>query len=331
MIAQLDKEYIKTRPSKVWSRMVSYSLFEGRPLTTKGRWINPLVFGVLKTFAALPSTRQVDRPIFILGTGRSGSTILGKVLSMHKDLAFLNEPKAMWALLNKEEDLMGSYNLNAGRYRISEAEATNSVIKRANRIFGGALLMSGQRRFVDKYPELIFRTPFVSKIFPDARYIFLTRNVDSTCSSISYWSERKGTESSEGKADWWGLNNRKWDAVVNELVPEHADLAEHKDEILVLSEEGRAAVEWVVTMREGLRLCEQSPESCIHIPYDKLCGNSADWSKKLADFLQLSHDPVFDDYSKTTLVEPARHNRVALPSWLRTITDDIEKKLESVK
>ena len=34
MVAQLDSLYIKTRPTKVVSRLISYGLFEGRPLTT---------------------------------------------------------------------------------------------------------------------------------------------------------------------------------------------------------------------------------------------------------------------------------------------------------
>ena len=44
MFAQLNSLYLKTRPYKVFSRLVSYGLFEGRPLTTRGRWINPLLF-----------------------------------------------------------------------------------------------------------------------------------------------------------------------------------------------------------------------------------------------------------------------------------------------
>ena len=43
MIPQIDRRYVKERPTKLFSRLVSYALFEGRPLTTKGRWINPLV------------------------------------------------------------------------------------------------------------------------------------------------------------------------------------------------------------------------------------------------------------------------------------------------
>src|SRR5690606_40375856 len=49
---------------------------EGRPLTTRGRWINPLVFGLYRMAQRLPLGRPVREPAFILGMGRSGTTIL---------------------------------------------------------------------------------------------------------------------------------------------------------------------------------------------------------------------------------------------------------------
>ena len=36
MIAQINPNYIKTRPMKALTRLMSYALFEGRPVTTKG-------------------------------------------------------------------------------------------------------------------------------------------------------------------------------------------------------------------------------------------------------------------------------------------------------
>lgn len=330
MIAQLDKEYIKTRPLKVWSRMVSYTLFEGRPLTTKGRWINPAVFCLLKTLSNLPRTNKVRAPVFILGTGRSGSTIMGKVLSMHKELAFLNEPKAIWATLHENEDLIGSYNKSPCRYRLEEHDASDKLIKKAHRIFGGVLLLSMQKRVVDKYPELIFRTPFVSRIFPDAQYIFLSRDVDSTCTSIKFWSERKGCESAEGTADWWGLNDRKWHALVEQLVSEHSDIAVHRDQFESLSEEGRAAIEWAITMREGIKLCKENSAAVIHMPYDELCSNSTGWMSKLTRFLNLEHDGIFDEYAQQTLTAPATHDQIELPNWLREITNQIECELSEI-
>ena len=96
MPAQIDRRYVRASPFKACGRLVSWSLFEGRPLTTRGRWINPLVFALYGIQRRLPQLHRVERPIFIVGTGRSGTTVLGTVLSLHRELGFLNEPKALW-------------------------------------------------------------------------------------------------------------------------------------------------------------------------------------------------------------------------------------------
>ena len=70
-----------------------------------------------------------NHPIFIVGTGRSGTTILGKILSVHKQVAFLNEPKALWFFANKEDDLIGSYSKSKGRYHFNENDYSISKKK----------------------------------------------------------------------------------------------------------------------------------------------------------------------------------------------------------
>ena len=122
MIAQLDKAYISLRKRKVWSRLWAYFGFEGRPLTTKGRWINTLVFGFFNVLQLLPRLKRVEQPIFIIGTGRSGTTILGKILSIHKDVGYLNEPKAIWHFAYKNEDINGNYTRKSAKYRFRKED-----------------------------------------------------------------------------------------------------------------------------------------------------------------------------------------------------------------
>ena len=157
MVAQIDATYFKTRPTKAISRLMSYALFEGRPLTTRGQWINPLVFAHFAIEKRLPQIRRVEKPVFILGTGRSGTTILGVVLSMHREVGFLNEPKALWHAIFPEEDVIGNYSRGKAKYRLSVSDATMEVKRNAHRLYGAYLASVCSRRLVDKYPELIFR------------------------------------------------------------------------------------------------------------------------------------------------------------------------------
>ncbi|GJL74288.1 sulfotransferase [Nitrosomonas sp.] len=328
MIAQIDFAYIRTRPWKLWSRLVSYALFEGRPLTTRGRWINPLVFAHFSLERRLPVLRKVEKPVFILGTGRSGTTILGIVLSMHRDVGFLNEPKALWHAVYPKEDLMGSYSRDDARYRLFEEDASHVVKKTAHRIFGAYLSATFSRRVLDKYPELIFRVPFVKAIFPDAKFLLLTRNGWDTCHSIENWSGRLGQQLKNETHDWWGVNKRKWNLLTEEIVPEHPDLAPHVQQMRGWTKQtDMAAIEWIVTMREGLSLLKNFPGEVLRVHYETLCMEPQETIKKIIRFLELPEDDEqFLEYAKSALQpaptkEPFELNQLIEQPFKKTMFD----------
>ena len=313
MVAQIDSNYIKTRPTKLISRMISYLLFEGRPLTTRGRWINPLLFLLFAILKRIPKLKNVKSPTFILGTGRSGTTILGIVLSMHKEVGFLNEPKALWHSIYKYEDLIGSYSREKASYRLDENQATKIVIRNAQRLFSAYSTTVLSSKVVDKYPELIFRLPFVLSIFKDAKFLFLVRNGWDTCHSIQKWSQRLGVESEGESHDWWGVNNRKWYLLLTQIVVEHEDLAEHVDTMMSWTNHvDMAAVEWIVTMREGLKVSHEYPNEVLRIDYENLCDNPRNVIKDICKFTDLKPDNIFMDYAEKTLQPVSKKDRLEL-------------------
>jgi hypothetical protein len=302
MIAQLSWEYIKTRPTRVFGRLISYVLFEGRPVTTRGQWINPLVFGLFGIYKRLPQMKKVHKPIFILGSGRSGTTILGILLSMHRDVGYLNEPKALWHTIYPDEDVIGSYSNKPAKYRLAAQDVSEDTRQTAHRLLGAQLRVTRSTRIIDKYPELIFRTPFVLEIFPDAKFIFLVRNGWDTCASIENWSQTHGEKKNEATHDWWGVNQRKWKLMQQQLVASDplfdglhevvSQLTKHTD---------MAVVEWIITMREGLRRIQEHPSAVCLIRYESLTSNPEIELKKLLGFVDLRHDKVFLDFSVATL------------------------------
>ncbi len=303
MIAQLNSDYIKTRPMKALTRLISYAFFEGRPATTKGRWINPFVLSLLKSIAnSKRQFRSVEKPIFILGIGRSGTTILGLVLSMHRDVGYLNEPKAIWHLIHPQEDVIGSYSQDEGLFHLTSEDANSDICHQAKQIFGAYLSCTFSRRLVDKYPELIFRVDFVKTLFPDARFLLLIRNGWDTCQSIASWSERNGVYRNDETHDWWGVNNRKWELLVEQLVYTDTDFQEVAVELGNFDRHlDRAVVEWVVTMREGLRLLETTSECIYTVRFEKLTSNPNEVLPKLCEFCDLHLDTTFLDYARDTL------------------------------
>ena len=303
MIAQINPDYIKARPMKAITRLISYALFEGRPVTTKGRWINPLVFSILKAATRNNSRyKPVEKPIFILGTGRSGTTILGIVLSMHRAVGYLNEPKAIWHLIHPCEDIIGNYSRSDAKYRLSAEDATNEMCHHAAQMFGAYLTATGSQRLVDKYPELIFRVDFVRALFPDARFIFLIRNGWDTCHSIAAWSKRLGVQIKGEKHDWWGVDDRKWRLLVEQLVKTVPFFSEIANEIKQFERHlDRAAVEWILTMQEGLRLM-QTVSNYIHlVRFEELTLEPEKTLAALCDFCELPTDGTFVNYARRTL------------------------------
>lgn len=298
MVAQLDSLYLRTSPHKTFVRLLSYTFFEGRPLTTQGQWINPLLLTLFDLQKRLPQFKAVQKPIFVIGTGRSGTTILGTLLSMHKEVGFLNEPKALWHSIYPQEDLTGSYSRGPAQYRLTANDATHEVKQTAHRLFGAYLAFSGSQRVVDKYPELVFRVPFIQALFPDAKFIFLVRNGWDTCQSIEGWSQRLGVEVKTETHDWWGADNRKWKLLWDQIVCTDPDLRElNLQQNQLENPLDMATLEWIVAMREGLRFFDQIP-NCMHmLHYEDLISQPQQSLSQLLEFCELSADARFLNYA----------------------------------
>lgn len=319
MIAQMTPLYIKTRPTKAISRLISYAFFEGRPLTLKGRWINPLVFTQFALEKRLPQLKKVNKPIFIMGTGRSGTTILGMLLSMHKDVGFLNEPKALWHSIYPEEDIIGNYTRGPARYRLGTTDATEEVCSRAHHLFSAYLFFAASKRVVDKYTEHIFRIPFIRTIFPDAKFVFLVRSGWDTCASINIWSK---------PYNWWGVNNRKWSLMVEQLVRADADLKELVSCIEKLDNHlDMAVVEWIITMREGLRQKLQHANCIYTLKYEDLVHEPRKFLAELLEFCELRNDEVFFNYAKSELRPISKKEPFDIHPLLRPLFERTMKEM----
>ena len=315
LIAQLDRQYVDLGFARTLRRIASYALFEGRPLTTKGQWFNPIVFGLLRSLAAYPGRPAVDRPVFITGLGRSGTTILGMLLSVHPDVGFLNEPKAMWHVVDPRQDINGNYGGAFPRYRLSASDVTDQSLVRAHRIFARYLRGVRAYRVVDKYPELIFRVDYVRELFPGARFVFIYRSGIDACQSIVKWSERLGRDTVQGFEDWWGRDDSKWKNLWQELIvedPTYSDIAYLQP--LELDHTNRAAVEWIVTMREGMAQCHRHGNFILKLRYEDLLTDTDRTLQQLLDHCQLHDDPTLLRYARGRLYEnPAKPLPALLP------------------
>lgn len=119
---------------------------------------------------------------FIIGSPRSGTTIISEVLGRHPDIAQFYEPYFIW-----------ERHTGTGIDDVRTAEqATSDVIEYIDNEFNIFLKKSGKTLIVEKTPENSFRIPFINKIFPNARWIHALRDGrDATVSINREWIKRK--------------------------------------------------------------------------------------------------------------------------------------------
>lgn len=268
MIAQLNRPFVRVGAGRVLVRLVSYAMFEGRPVTTRGRFLNPLVLAHLSRAAKRGEKTPVKRPIFIVGLGRSGTTLLGTIFATHPQVGFLNEPKAMWHTASGNEDVIGSYSRAPGRLVLTKDDATPETTARLRAMFSRYLAVTRSKRLVDKYPELAYRPDFVDVVFPDACYVVVQRDAGPAMASIEEWSRTHASES----ADWWGVDSRKWSALYDEVVMEDPAFSSVRREIPAScrDEPVRAAVEWIAATRAGLEILRTRGPRATAVDYDEL-------------------------------------------------------------
>ncbi len=327
MIARLDPEYIKLRPQKALIRLVSHLFFQGRPLTTHFRQLNYLNAPFLKLITRLPVSFRIDRPVFITGTGRSGTTILGKILSFHKDVGFLNEPKLLWHIAFGNEDIIGNYTDKTAYYILDEKNADEKGMIAIKRMFRFYLMVTGTKRLVDKYPEIIFRVKFIKKIFPDAKIIFIIRNGWDTIQSVDLWSGTFKKKHGAVLYDWWGKNNRKWRLIMDQVVKNDpffpCSFPDFENEFTGTD---KAAVEWICAMRQGGKIIEWKNKDIFEVRYENLTNFPGKTLSEILNFCELEHDSGFLDYGKKILkkrkfkMPVSLHDKI-LPLFMQTMKE----------
>jgi len=104
--------------------------------------------------------------VIIVGPARSGTTFLASLIDDERVL-YLEEPNLIWSYRN--------YSQNNDQ--LSKKDARSEVSEYIRRRFVGALRKSKKKILLEKTPATCLRLPFVDAIFPDAKYIFLERDV----------------------------------------------------------------------------------------------------------------------------------------------------------
>ncbi len=145
-------------------------------------------------------TELFDRPVIILAAPRSGSTLLFETISAAPDTWTIGGEshhviEGLQAL-NPNSGLIDSNRLTGDHVDHQMAQFIRSRFARQLKDRDGQDFLRRtdiQRlRFIEKTPKNALRLPFLEKIFPDALYVFLFRDVRSNLSSMmEAWRARR--------------------------------------------------------------------------------------------------------------------------------------------
>jgi hypothetical protein len=136
--------------------------------------------------------------VFIVGSPRSGTTVLGEILDRHERICQWYEPYFVW-------DKKFRY---ASHDQRSEKDATPDVKKQIFADFSRYRKDSENRIIVDKSPRNSLKIPFVRAIFPSARFIHILRDGrDATLSIHKEWQRRINIVSDRSRAGAFNYGN----------------------------------------------------------------------------------------------------------------------------
>lgn len=123
---------------------------------------------------------EFDRPIFIVSSPRSGSTLLFETLARAKDVYSVGGESHK--VIEVIPELSPQVN-GLGSNRLGDASATAPVVKELRDRFRTRLIdregrpaPAGCLRMLEKTPKNSLRVPFLTKVFPEAVFIYLYRD-----------------------------------------------------------------------------------------------------------------------------------------------------------
>lgn len=223
--------------------------------------------------------RTIVEPVFIIGCGRSGTTLLGQLLAAHPAVTYLYEPDHFWAAIEPSSDSVRLYTRDVQHCMLHEDSLTPAAQRRFKRLMspsaGGTL--------VEKSPINALRIGYLRALAPDARFVHIVRDgVDVARSIENEAAVTRKMAFREPLNEWWGVGDAKWTA----LQRDGGAAGYYPDEVRELATDAeRGAYEWLVSLREiGSRRLSLGP--CLtEIRYPDLTGDPRtvlqDLTKKL--------------------------------------------------
>jgi uncharacterized protein (TIGR03032 family) len=266
-----------------------------------------------------PAPPSIDRPVFVVSSPRSGSTLLFETLARSPDL---------WTIGGESHLVIeGIAGLRPADHdwssnRLDATDATPDVVTALRRTFLEQLrdrrnnpTPGGAVRMLEKTPKNSLRIPFLAEAFPDARFVYLYRDPRETVSSmLDAWKSGRFVTYPR-LPDW---NGPAWSLL---LVPGWRDLASASLAEIVTTQ-------WATATTVLLDDLEQlDPDRWCVTSYDHLVADPQREIERLCEFCEVGWDVDLSGplpLSRHTLDSPAPQK------WVRN-ADELDPEWDRVR
>jgi Sulfotransferase family len=218
-------------------------------------------------------------PVFLVGCGRSGTTITGTLLAEHPDVLYLYEPRHIWRASDPRTDFWHpNARSRAARMALDEKDVDPTLARRCRRAFYARQLVSRRAILVEKLPVNNFRIGYLREIFPNARYVHIVRHGLEVAHSMARIPR------------WFTANDGfRWESLVTMARASGIDsgflaACHHPVE--------RGLIEWTLSVETALEdLSDLDQSSVFTMRYEDLIANPLASLQQLHSHLRLSPDP----------------------------------------
>lgn len=154
----------------------------------------------------------MEKPIFVIGSMGSGTTLLRLMLDSHPNIMIAQETGFMRSVMAQYYVPFWKFGGEwLDRIGMSEAELDESCRAFYDDVFSKAAAKRGASRWGDKTPYHVHHMELAARVFPDAQFIATVRHPGAVANSVGRfkWDWNKGIE------HWTHSNQNMVDAGVN--------------------------------------------------------------------------------------------------------------------
>ncbi|MFG0283436.1 MAG: sulfotransferase family protein [Phycisphaerales bacterium JB039] len=226
--------------------------------------------------------------VFLTGCGRSGTTILGTILSQRPDVSYLNDRFRLWTDVFLAGDIWGmNPESRQARVALGASDVTDSgraaVFARLEKARAGKAIV------LEKLAINNFRLPFLRALAPSARFINIIRHGVEVARSIARKVEA---------GEWYGVDDRKWP-----LLCEHAEARGLGDlAASCRTPYERGLLEWRMSVEAAAPVVEElGGRQLIQVTYAELIDFPDQVIARIERFLRLPHDETAAAWAATNV------------------------------